>query len=325
MASYAALAQGNRNGPVITPGASQASRMVDVIFTGRMPPGGAGISPDELAVISMWIDGAARFDGTDPTAPLGQQAQMMATAGPATGNATRNVDFLHDLGPVLVTNCLECHAGEQPAGKLRLDTFTGLAEGGASGKVIVPGNPRDSLIVKRLRGLAGDRMPKDKPPVSSDAIARFEAWIKNGAKFDGDDPDAPLKQAVEKSTTARMSHGELSSKRVAQAEKLWAVAAPDLRPAQLQTANFILLGNVSQDRLAEVGKVAESERSKIVKLLKLDEDAPLVKGGLTLFVLQQTTEYGEFVRYVEERERLRARWGMPARRGRICTWRCRPA
>ena len=89
---------------------------------------------------------------------------------------------------------------------------------------------------------------------------------------------------------------------IAQAEKLWAVAAPDLRPAQLQTANFILLGNVSQDRLAEVGKVAETERSKIAKLLKLDEDGPLVKGGLTLFVLQHTSEYGEFVRYVEERE-----------------------
>ncbi len=302
MASYAALAQGNRNGPVVTPGASQASRLVDVIFTGRMPPGGAGISPGELAVISMWIDGGARFDGTDPTAPLGQQAQMMAASGAAAGNSARNVEFLRNLGPVLVTNCLECHGGEQPAGKLRLETFSALIEGGASGKVIVPGNPRDSLIVKRLRGLAGDRMPKDKPPVSSEAIARFETWIKNGAKFDGDDPDAPLKQAVEKSSTARMSHDELSSKRIAQAEKLWAVAAPDLRPAQLQTANFILLGNVSQDRLAEVGKVAETERSKIAKLLKLDEDGPLVKGGLTLFVLQQTSEYGEFVRYVEERE-----------------------
>ena len=86
-----------------------------------------------------------------------------------------------------------------------------------------------------------------------------------------------------------MSHDELSSKRIAKAEKLSAVAAPDLRPAQLQTANFILLGNVSQDRLAEVGKVAETERSKIAKLLKLDEDGPLVKGGLTLFVLQQTS------------------------------------
>ena len=39
---------------------------------------------------------------------------------------------------------------------------------------------------------------------------------------------------------------------------------------------------MSADRLAEVGKLAEAERSKIVKLLKLDESAPLVKGGLTL-------------------------------------------
>ena len=121
MASYAALAQGNRNGPVVTPGASQASRLVDVIFTGRMPPGGAGISPGELAVISMWIDGGARFDGTHRTAPLGQQAQMMAASGAAAGNSARNVEFLRP-GP--------CARDELP----------GMPRRGTAGRKVAAGN-----------------------------------------------------------------------------------------------------------------------------------------------------------------------------------------
>ena len=94
MASYAALAQGNRNGPVITPGASQASRLVDMVLSGAHASRRRQIGADELAVISLWINAGARFDGGDPTAPLGQRSPMMADR---CGNASRNVEFLRDL------------------------------------------------------------------------------------------------------------------------------------------------------------------------------------------------------------------------------------
>ena len=99
-----------------------------------------------------------------------------------------------------------------------------------------------------------------------------------------------------------MSHEELATKRIAQAERIWTLAAPDVRAEQLQTANFILVGNVSLNRLGEVAKLAEVERVKIVKLLKLASDAPLVKGCLILFVLKGSADYSQFVRAVEERE-----------------------
>ena len=97
--------------------------------------------------------------------------------------------------------------------------------------------------------------------------------------------------------------------------KIWALAVPDERAEQQQTANFILIGNVSTARLTEIGKLAEAERAKIVKLLKLPPDAPLVKGSLVLFVLKRSFDYSEFVRMVEERELPRGLSGHARRKG----------
>ncbi|HEY1601006.1 MAG TPA: c-type cytochrome domain-containing protein [Pirellulales bacterium] len=309
MASFAALAKGSRNGPIISPGASQASRLVEVMFTGAMPRGGDPVSPEELMVISLWIDAGARFDGGDPSAPLGQQPPVTPPDALAKGNGPQSAQFVRDLAPVLVAQCTACHSGEKPAGQLRLETFAALLEGGTSGNAVVPNKARDSLLVKRLRGIDGDRMPKDKPPVSSETIARFEAWINAGAKFDGSDAALPLTVAIERAEDKLLAHDELTSKRVARAEKIWAGVAPEGRTKPLQSANFILLGNVSAERLAEVAKLAETERAKIVRLLKLDGAAPLVKGSLILFVLQKSSDYDEFVRIVEQREAPRGTVG----------------
>jgi hypothetical protein len=228
---------------------------------------------------------------------------------PSFTGRPEDVQFLRDLAPILVANCIGCHGGARPAGRLRLETFASLSDGGKSGRVIEPGRPSDSLLVKKLRGIGGERMPKDKPPLSPEAIARFEAWIKAGASFEGTDPALSLKEAIEKSVIARMPHDELTIKRLAQAEKIWALAALDKPAEQLQTANFILLGNVSPERLAEVARLVEVERAKIVKLLKLDGGAPLVKGGLVLFALKRSSDYSQFVRLVEGREATRGAIG----------------
>ena len=147
------------------------------------------------------------------------------------------------------------------------------------------------------------RMPKDKALVSSEVIASFETWIKNGAKYDGTDTAMPLAAAVEKSEALRLTHDELTAKRLAAVEKIWARAFAAQPSKPQQTANFILLGTVPDKRLEQVAKLAEAERAKIVKLLKLAGDTPLVKGSLVLFVFASSDEYGEFLRAVEQRER----------------------
>ncbi|MBI2826114.1 MAG: hypothetical protein HYX69_15655 [Planctomycetia bacterium] len=304
MATFNDLARGADSGPVIQPGASQASRLVEMLVTGKMPRGGARMTQEEVVAIATWIDAGARFDGADRSARIGQAAKPAAPAPEGLVKATgdERVQFNRDLATALVENCVKCHGGDQPDGQLRFETFAGLLRGGASGKIVEPGKPAESLIIKKLRGTEGDRMPLEKPPLADELIGRFETWIKDGAKFDGADSSQPLTVVVEELLAAKLSHDELAARRLTQAAKTWALALPDEQPGQSQTANFILIGNVSAPRLAELGELAESEQAKIAKWLKLDPKAPLVKGSLVLYLFKRSFDYAEFARMVEERE-----------------------
>lgn len=53
--------------------------------------------------------------------------------------------------------------------------------GGAT--LVVPGNPKDSFLIQKLRGKApGDAMPQAARPLSEGTIKLIERWIKRGAK-----------------------------------------------------------------------------------------------------------------------------------------------
>jgi cytochrome c553 len=101
--------------------------------------------------------------------------------------------FESKIRPVLVKECYSCHLAESrggtagmvkgPRGGLILDTREGLLKGGNSGKVIVPGKPTESLLIKALHG---DGVPEMPPPgrnrkLSDEVIADFEKWVKMGA------------------------------------------------------------------------------------------------------------------------------------------------
>ena len=158
--------------------------------------------------------------------------------GLAKATGKESVQFARDLAPVLVANCTGCHSGDNPGGQLRLETFASLLQGGTSGKAIEADKPEESLLLKRIRGIDGDRMPLDKPPLPDEVIARFETWLKEGAKFDGSDATAPLRVMAEESLAGRLTHDELTTKRVAQAQKLWALAAPDEAAGQVRPRIF---------------------------------------------------------------------------------------
>src|SRR5271155_2190017 len=61
--------------------------------------------------------------------------------------------FETKIRPVLTAKCYGCHSStlKAPMGGLALDTKAGLLEGGATGKVIVPGKPQESPLLKALR------------------------------------------------------------------------------------------------------------------------------------------------------------------------------
>ena len=103
-----------------------------------------------------------------------------ATADPATP-----AFYSEKVRPILMTNCGKCHFNYAHKGGLAMDTRALMMKGGRSGRVVVPGDPTDSLLVRLMlhQGPAKDPMPMPpKSPRMSDAdIAVVEQWIKAGA------------------------------------------------------------------------------------------------------------------------------------------------
>jgi len=91
--------------------------------------------------------------------------------------------FENHVRPILADKCYKCHStlAERIKGGLLLDSREALLKGGDSGKVLVPGDPENSLLIKAVRYTDPDlQMPKDKK-LDDDEIADLEKWVRMGA------------------------------------------------------------------------------------------------------------------------------------------------
>lgn len=94
------------------------------------------------------------------------------------------VDFNADVMIPIKARCGSCHTGPNAAGGLDLSTPEGLQKGGVSGKAVVPRNPGQSILIRRLKGLDGKpQMPMGFAPLERAQIERIERWISSGAEY----------------------------------------------------------------------------------------------------------------------------------------------
>jgi mono/diheme cytochrome c family protein len=306
MATYESLLAGPPAGPVIKPEKAAESRMIEMVSQGEMPPSGNKLPADEIALLTKWIDAGAKFDGPDPATQLlqivpqpnrAQRPTLAVTA--ATGK--EQVLFSRDIAPVLAEHCTDCHGGTNPRANLSLETFRGLLDGGDSELALLPGKGADSLIVRKLKGDAGDRMPLQRPPLGDDVIARFETWINDGAKFDGPSPLMATEMVANVYKARMMSADELGAHRATLAMKNWQLGNPGNTPRRAESANFIVLGDLPEEQLAKIAELAEEQQAKIARTLRLPADQPLIKGRITLFVFSRRFDYNEYSQMVEKR------------------------
>ena len=137
--------------------------------------------------------------------------------------ADEGIDFFEQkIRPVLVDRCYSCHSANAAAkknlkGGLLLDTRETLRMGGESGPAIIPGKPRESLLIAAIRHESLEMPPKEK--LSAQVIADFEKWVQIGA------PD-PRDELV--ATTTGID--------IAAARRSWTYQTPKL-PPEPTTAN----------------------------------------------------------------------------------------
>jgi len=92
--------------------------------------------------------------------------------------------FTSDVRPLLVQHCVKCHGGEKIKGEFDLTTRAGLLHPGQEGPNVVPGDSKNSRLMKLIRHEEDPGMPSKAEPLPPDAIAHIASWIDGGALYD---------------------------------------------------------------------------------------------------------------------------------------------
>lgn len=311
MPTYEGLMKGSRAGVVLFAGDPEGSPLVEAMASGTMPPSGNKVPEEKLSKIKAWVKAGAKYDGEDPKANLrvlvgGADAKPPEPPKPvevmaATGKET--VSFANDIAPILVANCNGCHyGGNRPSGGLNFTNFAGLLRGGMTGPVIEPSKGKESLLVKKLLGQAGQRMPAGgRPALKPEEIDKITKWIDEGATYDGGERDSQLDSVITKSWAAKASHTELMEKRMTRARDRWKVVSPTALAQEKSNQDFHVLGNVGPNELDQVMVAAESAAKTVRKQYRLSPKEPIVRGGITIYVLKSRYDYSELGKMLEKR------------------------
>jgi hypothetical protein len=158
--------------------------------------------------------------------------------------------FETKIRPVLAENCYECHNSvdqKKKKGKLALDWRKPMMAGGSEGKAVIPGNPKDSLLIKSIRHLDDLEMPSKAPQLSDEIIADFEKWILMGAP----DPRTkkPTKEDLEKSIDWDSVRNRRSTWWSFQPLRRTSPAMPDHKDWQKNKIDHYVFANLKEKKL----------------------------------------------------------------------------
>jgi hypothetical protein len=131
-------------------------------------------------------------------------------AAPANGSSTSAAFefFETKVRPILVQRCHRCHGPKSdPEAGLRLDSLAGMLRGGRSGPAILPGKPRESLLILAINHDTFVHMPPKKM-LPREEIANLTAWVQMGAPW----PNAkvPVRAAMPRETDVHFTEADRS-------------------------------------------------------------------------------------------------------------------
>ncbi|MFY8051576.1 MAG: c-type cytochrome domain-containing protein [Armatimonadaceae bacterium] len=103
-------------------------------------------------------------------------------------------NFIQDIAPIVVKNCIACHGERTALGGYRMHTLEAMMRPGASGRSpIAARDSEHSLVYTRMVSIDLDkRMPQGGEKLPPVMINAFRMWINEGAKAPGVDPKIPL-------------------------------------------------------------------------------------------------------------------------------------
>ena len=113
------------------------------------------------------------------------RAPLLLTLLAGAAPVRADVDFAHQVAPVLRKHCAECHMEEAKKGGFSMNTRESLVAGSENGPVVEPGNSEDSLLLEViLSNDKSDRMPPKGPRLAADQVEIIRQWIDGGLNWE---------------------------------------------------------------------------------------------------------------------------------------------
>ncbi len=106
---------------------------------------------------------------------------LLATHAIAAVEASEDVDFATQIGPMIEQHCIRCHKPGNEKGGISLATIEDVT----ANDYLLAGAPDDSYLLDLVTGTDGEppEMPQDGEPLSDDQVALLRDWITQGAAW----------------------------------------------------------------------------------------------------------------------------------------------
>ena len=129
-----------------------------------------------LLICGCGVWGLQSCKDSNPTGPDGSPSNVVFPDSNVSYSA--QVQLLFDQ----TCTFAGCHSATEPGDRVRLDSYTNLRFGWNGTPVVVPGQPDQSVLVFRIEGLTGQRMPLNLNPLNQNQVTGIRKWISEGAR-----------------------------------------------------------------------------------------------------------------------------------------------
>jgi hypothetical protein len=101
----------------------------------------------------------------------------------ARADQTADTHFLTKVKPLLESRCIGCHGPDKTKGGLRLDSLSATLKGGDTGPAVIPGKPKESLLLQAVTHAKADLEMPPKEKLTAAEISILTQWIQSGARW----------------------------------------------------------------------------------------------------------------------------------------------
>ena len=211
------------------------------------------------------------------------------------------VTYAVDVLPILRNSCLNCHNPDKHKAGLDLSTYQALMQGSDSNKVVEPGNPGNSLMLKLISHTDEPAMPPKSDKLPDSQINVIRKWIEGYALETTDSKAASM------------------AKNNTPALEMFAEEKPSGPPPM--PCDLLLEPVIRTSRPGAVVSIAASPRAPLLavaaqKQVILYDTSTLELAGILPF----PEGFPEVVRFSRDGRLLVAGGGIGAKSGRVVVW-----